>query len=209
MLSKTVTRLVDEMRRRRNQVLEERRTPDAVDLTLLPADEWERDAVALWCSQRKRNPHNPDFRYLPWERWIGAWATMPAPARKMLFDLWRVTPDRGAIAELMGRRELTVGVALSNGFVVGDELANLVQIPDVPPASGGVPVIPIAREVCLFWRLRPPDRSRRLLHFRWLDDAFVDVVNVVTAARSRVLAGPCRAQLERLLLAKPSPGLTG
>ena len=63
MVSKTVKRIVTAMRRRRNQLTEERRTPDGIDLTLVEADQWERDAVALWCSQRKRNPHNPDFRY--------------------------------------------------------------------------------------------------------------------------------------------------
>ena len=87
----------------------------------------------------------------------------------MLFDVWRVTADQGAIAELMKERELTVGVAPRHGFVVGDELANLVETTDERSGSDRVPVIPIAREVCLLWRRRPPERSGRWLQFEWLD----------------------------------------
>ena len=117
----------------------------------------------------------------------------------MLFDVWRITVDQGAVAELMGKRELTVGVAPKHGFIVGDEIANLVDTTSEPTRSDRVPVIPIAREVCLLWRPRPPERSGRGLQFEWLDDAWVDRVNEVTTARSRVIAGPCRAQLQGLL----------
>ena len=102
LLSKTVKRIVKAMRRMRNQLIHERRDPGRIDLQLVEAQQWEWDAVALWCSQRKRNPHNADFRHLDWTKWIGALETMTPPALKMLFDVWRVTPDRGAIAELMG-----------------------------------------------------------------------------------------------------------
>ena len=198
MVSKTVKRIVEAMRRRRDQLIQERSTPDRIELTLLEANQWERDAVALWCSQRKRNPHNPDFRYLPSKAWVGASETVTRAERQMLFNLWRATPDRGAVAELMGERELTVGVATRHGFVVGDELANFVETTDVRSGSDRVPVIPIAREVCLLWRRRPPERNRRWLQFEWLDDALVATVNNVTTTRSRVIAGPCRVQLHRL-----------
>ena len=202
MVSKTVTHIVEVMRRRRDQLTQERRTPDRIDLTLREVNQWERDAVALWCSQRKRNPHNPDFRYLQSNAWVGASETVTETERQMLFNLWRATLDRGAVVELMGERELTVGVATSHGFIVGDELANFVQTTDVRSGSDRVPVIPIAREVCLLWRRRPPERNRRWLQFEWLDDALVDTVNSVTAARSRVIAGPWRAQLHRLVRPK-------
>ena len=202
MVSMTVKRIVKQMRRRRNQLTEERRTPGENDLTLDEADQWERDAVALWCSQRKRNPRNPDFRSLPLKEWVGASETRTELSRKMLFNLWRVTADRGAIDELMGERELTVGVAPRHGFVVGDELANVVETTDERHGSDEVPVIPIAREVCLLWRRRPPERSGRRLQFAWLDDALVDTVNNVTTAGSRVIAGPCKAQLHRLAMTK-------
>ena len=204
MVSKTVNRIVEAMRRRHDQLTPERSTPDRIDLTLLEADQWERDAVALWCSQRKRNPHNPDFRHLHSKAWFGASETATEAVRKMLFNLWRVTPDRGAIAELMGERELTVGVAARHGFIVGDELANFVETTDDRSRCDRVPVIPITREVCLLWRRRPPERSGRWLQFEWLDDAFVHIVNNVTTARSRVIAGPCKAQLDRLAMKKLS-----
>ena len=76
MVSKTVTHIVEAMRRRRDQLTQERRTPDRIDLTPREANQWERDAVALWCSQRKRNPHNPDFRYLQSNAWVGASETV-------------------------------------------------------------------------------------------------------------------------------------
>ena len=202
MVSKTVKGIVEAMRRRRDQLTQERRTPDRIELTLPEADQWERDALALWCSQRKRNPHNPDFRYLHSKTWVSASKTVTEAARKMLFNLWRVTPDQGAIAELLGERELTVGVAPRPGFVVGDELANFMHTTDARSGTDRVPVIPIAREVCLLWRRRPPQRSGRWLQFEWLDDALVDTVNTVTTARSRVIAGPCRAQLHRLAMTK-------
>jgi len=186
-VSTTVKRIVEVMRLRRIQLTKAQRTPDEIDLTLDEANQWELDAVALWCSQRKRNPHNPDLEEL-----ASASKTVKA---KMLFNLWRVTLDQGAVDELWGERELTVGVALGHGFVVGDELANLVE---TDGRSDRLPVIPIARDVCLLWRRRPPERSGRWFQFEWLDDALVDTVNSVTAARSRVIAGPCRAQLERV-----------
>ena len=202
-LSKTVKRIVGAMRRLRNPLIEGRRTLDWLDLTLSEAQRWEWDAVALWCCQRKRNPRNPDFRYLDFEKWFGALGTLTASSRRMLFDLWRVTPDQGAIAELMRERELTVGVAARHGFVVGDELANFVETTDDRSRCDRVPVIPVSREVCLLWRRRPAERTGRWLQFEWLDDAFVDSVNNVTTARSRVIAGPCRAQLHRLATPKP------
>ena len=202
MVSKPVKRIVEATRRMREQLIHERRRSERIDLTLDEAQRWEHGAVALWCSQRKRNPRNADFRYLDWKKWLGASETMTAAARKMLFDVWRVTADHGAVAELMEARELTVGVAPRHGFLVGDELANFVDLTDEPSGSDRVPVIPIARDVCLFWRRRPPERSRRWLQFQWLDDAFVDAVNNVTTARSRVIAGPCRAQLQRFAMTK-------
>ena len=63
------------------------------------------------------------------------------------------------VAELMGKRELTVGVAPRQGFIVGDELANLVDTTSEPTRSDRVPVIPIAREVCLLWRPRRQDEA--------------------------------------------------
>ena len=80
LLSKTVKRIVKAMRRMRNQLIHERRDPGRIDLQLVEAQQWEWDAVALWCSQRKRNPHNADFRHLDWTKWIGALETMTPPA---------------------------------------------------------------------------------------------------------------------------------
>lgn len=112
-VSASVKRIVEVVRPRLIQLTKERRTPDEIDLTLDEANQWELDAVALWCSQRKRNPRNPDFEEL-------ASASTTASA-KMVFNLWRVTLDQGAADELWGERELTVGVALGHGFVVGDD----------------------------------------------------------------------------------------
>lgn len=91
-VSVTVKRIVEVVRPRLIQLTKERRTPDEIDLTLDEANQWELDAVALWCSQRKRNPHNPDFEEL-----ASASKTVKA---KMLFNLWRVTLDQGAVDEL-------------------------------------------------------------------------------------------------------------
>ena len=152
MISKTVKQIVKVMRRCRTQLIENPRTPVPIDLTLVEANQWEGDAVALWCSQRKRNPQNLDFKSLDLRKLCGAWETMTETARKMLFNVWRVTLDQGAISELMEERELTVGVAVRQGFVVGDELANFVDSIDTRSGSDRVPVIPIARDVCLLWR---------------------------------------------------------
>ena len=200
MISKTVKQIVKMMRRCRTQLIENPRTPVPIDLTLVEANQWERDAVALWCSQRKRNPQNLDFKSLDLRKLHGAWETMTETARKMLFNVWRVTLDQGAISELMEERELTVGVAVRQGFVVGDELANFVDSIDTRSGSDRVPVIPIARDVCLLWRRRPLERSGRGLQFQFVDDFLVDKVNNLTVARSRVIAGPCRAQVHRLAM---------
>ena len=130
MVSRTVKRIVKQMRLRRNQLTEERRVPDEIELTLDEADQWERDAVVLWCSQRKRNPRNPDFNFLSFEKWFGVSQMRAELWCKMLFNVWRMTADHGAVGELMRERELTVGVARRYGFVVGDELANVVETTD-------------------------------------------------------------------------------
>ena len=93
-VSKTVKPIVTAMRQRRSQLTEARRTPDKINLTLAEADQWERAAVALWCSQRKRNPDNPDFRYLDSRKRVAASKEMTEAERKMLFDVWRITVDQ-------------------------------------------------------------------------------------------------------------------
>ena len=203
MLSKSLKQIVKAMRSRRNQLLDQQRVPDLIDISVVEADAWELAAVGFWCSQRKRNPRNPDFRHLSSKLWAGSSPGIPDLLSRMLFNVWRATLDRGAIDELMAQRELTVGVSLGHDFVVGDELANFVQTPGDLNCTDTVPVIPVAREVCLLWRRRSAGQSSRTLRFEWLDDSFVDAVNAVTTARSRVIAGPSRAQLLRLVMANP------